>query len=95
MADPTEATEATRRLRDELAALGITWAGLSFEAAGMAALSVTYNLVVWCANNVFFWRAGHDFADFDVHPATDPTGAARRIKERRDELRQRHDLYQG
>lgn len=92
MADPIE---ATRRLRDELAALGITRTGLAFETADMTALSVTYNLMVWCANDVFFWRAGYDFADFDAHPATDPTGAARRVRERHDELRQRRDLYQG
>lgn len=92
MADPIE---ETRRLRDELVALGVTGAGPAFETATKTALPVTYNLVVWCAGGVFFWRAGDDFERFDTHPADDPAGAARRVKDRYKWLRGRRDLYYG
>ncbi|MGH3320799.1 MAG: hypothetical protein ACRDN9_11560 [Streptosporangiaceae bacterium] len=83
----SDCARAVERLQGELAELGVsrTYRSVSGD---MSVLSVWYDLVVWCREGRFLWRAGPDFTTAASYPADDPAGAAERVYERYQELRE-------
>ncbi|MFI6452471.1 hypothetical protein ACIBF6_13010 [Streptosporangium amethystogenes] len=88
------AVRAAEELREALVQYEI--AADVHDGYGLALVSVSVDLIVWCRGDQFWWRTGWNPRQrrpvYARHPLVEPDRAAHRIALRYAELRQIHPL---